>query len=169
MKKLKKISPVYWYYFIVRQRGSANSLALGVAIGLFIGFLIPMGGQMVFALSFALIFRASKIMALGCTWVTNPYTVPFIYPAQCYLGSILMGSPLNFQKITMVFKIFFQNPNWDSFMKIGQDFILPFFIGGFSIGVVSAFLGYFTAYGMIESYRSRRKKKLNRRLSSVAR
>ena len=80
----------------------------------------------------------------------------------------MMGSPIDFKTITDVFKNVFENPSWQSFLQIGQEFLVPFFIGGFTFGIVSATIGYFTAYGMIEKYRSRRKKKLNKKLSAVA-
>lgn len=168
MKKISKFSMTYLYYQLVRQSGSPASVSMGVAIGFFVGFLIPMGGQMVIAIILAFILKARKIPALACTWVTNPYTVPFIYPVQCYLGSVIMGSPLDFKTITEVFNNMFKNPSWQSLLEIGQEFLIPFFIGGFTFGIVSATIGYFSAYGMIEQYRSRRKKKLNKKLSAVA-
>jgi uncharacterized protein (DUF2062 family) len=168
MKKIRKLTFTYLYYLLVRQSGSPYSIATAVAIGVFTGFVIPIGGQVVVALVLAFMLRANKLTAIAATMITNPYTVPFIYPAQCYFGSILMGDPLDLQKIDLVFKNLFTNPDWETFLATGQEFLVPFFIGGFVLGVVSAFLGYFAAYGLIDHYRTRRKRKLNRKLASAS-
>lgn len=168
MKKLNKFSLTYLYFQLVRQNGSPSSVAMGVAIGFFTGFLIPMGGQMVIAISLAFILKARKIPALACTWVTNPWTVPFIYPVQCVVGSYILGAPLTFDSSKQVFMNVIEEPSWEAFLQIGQEFLIPFFIGGLTFGLVSGFIGYFTAYGMIEQHRMRRKQRLNKKLAAVA-
>jgi uncharacterized protein (DUF2062 family) len=79
-----------------------------------------------------------------------------------------MGSPLDIKTIKQVFENLFKNPNWETLLNMGEEFLIPFFLGGFVLGIVSAFFGYFSAYGLIDHYRNRRKRKLNRKLASVS-
>jgi uncharacterized protein (DUF2062 family) len=166
MKKLNKNSLRYLYFKLVKQQGPPDSIARGVAIGFFVGFLIPIGGQMALALALAYLFQAKKIPAMACTWVTNYLTVPFIYPIQCYVGSVLMGNKLTFEHIQNIFNKFFKDPSLSGLFNLGIDIFVPFLVGGALFGIVSAFFGYFAAYGMIVRYRQRSDRRLRMKLSA---
>jgi len=71
---------------------SRRGVALGVAIGLFIGFLIPLA-QILLAAAAAVFLRANVPVAAAGTLVTNPLTVPPIYYAAYHLGTWVTGSP----------------------------------------------------------------------------
>ena len=64
-------SPLIWHL-------SRRGVARGVALGLFAGFAIPVA-QTPFAALFAVAARANLPVAAVSTFVTNPFTVPFIY------------------------------------------------------------------------------------------
>ena len=64
-------SPLIWH---LNRRGVAR----GAALGLFAGFAIPVA-QTPFAALFAVAARANLPVAAVSTFVTNPFTVPFIY------------------------------------------------------------------------------------------
>lgn len=181
MKKVNRKTLRYYYLKLVKHSGSPESVAMGVAVGLFTGFLIPFGLQMAIALPLAFILKARKIPALTCTWVTNPYTIPFIYPVQCYVGSLFLAKPLGFSKIREIFTDFFSSCSTldggfiDNFkgtlnalLNLGEDILTPFLLGGLLFGLVSAFIGYFTSYGMIIRHNQKKKAKLARRLSVSA-
>jgi uncharacterized protein (DUF2062 family) len=65
---------------------SRRGVALGMAIGLFIGFLIPLA-QILLAAAAAVFLRANVAVAAAGTLVTNPLTVPPIYYAAYQLGA----------------------------------------------------------------------------------
>jgi uncharacterized protein len=67
-----------------------RSLARGVALGLFAGFLVPLG-QTPAAAAAALPARANVIVAAVATTVTNPLTFAPIYFAAHRVGKTLMG------------------------------------------------------------------------------
>jgi uncharacterized protein len=67
------------------------SVARGIALGLFCGFLIPLG-QVFLAAFFALTVRANLIVAAAATLVTNPLTFPAIYWAAYSVGSRMLSS-----------------------------------------------------------------------------
>ena len=74
-----------YYYKMIRADGSPHAIALGVAIGLFLGTAIPLG-QAILALLFAIVFKANKVVAFAVTWMSNPYTTP-----SCILGFVTWG------------------------------------------------------------------------------
>ncbi len=173
MKKLSKNSIRYYYFKLVKQSGSPEYNARGAAIGLFIGFLVPFGFQMGIALVLAFIFRASKILSMAFTWVTNYFTIFIIYPVQCYVGSaimhLIMGNRiLGYKFLSEKFEHLIHKPSYSALLDLGMEIVIPFFVGGFLFGVVSAFIGYFATYGMVLRYRQRKDRRLRHKLMSSA-
>ena len=70
---------------------SRRGVAMGMGIGLFIGFLIPIA-QILLAATAAVILRANVPIAAAGTLVTNPLTVPAIYYAAYQLGAWATGT-----------------------------------------------------------------------------
>lgn len=67
-----------------------RSVALGMALGVFFGFLIPLG-QFIFAGAMAVLLRANVPTALVSTLVTNPFTFGPVYYAAYLVGSWILG------------------------------------------------------------------------------
>jgi uncharacterized protein (DUF2062 family) len=156
------------YIKLIKQTGSPDFVARGVAIGFFIGFLIPMGGQTIVALPLAWLLKAKKIPAVACTWVTNPWTVIFIYPIQCFVGAKVMGKPLSFHQINNILGEFMKQRTWESFNQLGSDIMIPFLLGGALFGIIAGAISYFTTYGIITSHRNRIESRLTKRLAAQA-
>ena len=76
--------PKLWHW-------SRRGVALGVAIGLFMGFLIPVA-QILLAAAAAVVLRANAPIAVAGTLVTNPLTAPPIYYAAYHLGAWATGT-----------------------------------------------------------------------------
>jgi len=75
--------PRLWH---VNRRG----IALGLAIGVFFGLLIPVA-QIFFAAAAALLLRANIPAAVGSTLITNPITFAPVYYAAYHLGAWMLG------------------------------------------------------------------------------
>lgn len=75
--------PRLWH---VNRRG----IALGIAIGIFFGLLIPVA-QILFAALAALLLRANIPAAVGSTLITNPFTFAPVYYAAYHLGVWMLG------------------------------------------------------------------------------
>jgi uncharacterized protein (DUF2062 family) len=76
-------SPLVW-------RWNRRGVARGAALGLFAGFAIPVA-QTPFAALFAVAARANLPVAAVATFVTNPFTVPFIYVLAFLVGREAIG------------------------------------------------------------------------------
>ena len=57
---------------LVRLQGTSHSVAFGMALGVFMGFLMPPGLQLVVGIPLALLLRANVITTTIGTFVTNP-------------------------------------------------------------------------------------------------
>lgn len=69
---------------------SRRGVALGLAIGVFFGLLVPIA-QIPFAAVAAVLLRANIPAAVGSTLVTNPITFAPLYYAAYHLGEWLLG------------------------------------------------------------------------------
>lgn len=78
--------PKVWHW-------SRRGVAMGAAIGLFIGVLIPVA-QILIAAVVALVLRANVPVAVAATLVTNPLTVPPLYYAAYRLGAWATGASM---------------------------------------------------------------------------
>lgn len=69
-----------------------GTVAAGIGIGVFFGFLIPVL-QIAFAAGFAVLLRANLPVAAASTLVSNPFTYAPIGVAAYQVGSALLGDP----------------------------------------------------------------------------
>jgi uncharacterized protein len=68
-----------------------RGVALGLALGVFFGLLVPVA-QIFFAAGAALLLRANIPAAVGSTLITNPITFAPMYYAAYHLGAWMLGS-----------------------------------------------------------------------------
>jgi len=78
----------YYYFRLIRLRGSARELALGATFGIFAGMLPIIPFQIIVALALSF-FKASKITAIAGTLISNPVTVYPIYKYCYIIGSFI--------------------------------------------------------------------------------
>jgi len=67
-------------------------VALGAALGVFFGFLVPVA-QILFSALFALALRANLPVAAVSTLVSNPFTYGPIFVLAHRTGSVILGEP----------------------------------------------------------------------------
>jgi uncharacterized protein (DUF2062 family) len=78
------VDPSLWHL-------NRRSTARGLALGLFVGLIVPIGQTPIAAL-LALSARANIIVAAVATLITNPLTFPAIYFAAYKVGQFLLGA-----------------------------------------------------------------------------
>jgi uncharacterized protein (DUF2062 family) len=156
MKRLGKRTAGYWMYKVLREKGTPEFIARGWSAGLFVNFFIPCFFQTVVAIPLAFLCRGSRIAAFVGTFITNNFTIPFIYPVQCYIGSFLIGNPLRYQQIRLDLEKIITNPSYEEIMRLGKQLILAFFAGGALMGIVSAVIGYYIALWLTKKYHEKR-------------
>jgi uncharacterized protein (DUF2062 family) len=138
------------YERFVRIRGRPREIALGFALGLFVGMSPTMGIQMPIAVFFAAIFKWSKISAAFGVWITNPFTAPIIYTVTYFVGANLLGL-----EAAMSLP---QELNWDIVRDMLKNAPLIFgalTAGGVLLGLPLAVLGYYLAFAAVKQYQQR--------------
>jgi len=112
-----------------------DTVASGLAIGLFFSMILILPMQMIFAAILAMRVRVNvPFSVLGC-WVSNVFTVPFIIPAQMVLGN-WMRETLHFPMPYFISKIQFTIP------EIGEINAASFILGMFGSGIILAVFSY---------------------------
>ncbi len=137
------------YDQFISLKGKPEKIALGTAIGIFIGVTptIPFHTVMVIALTF--LFRQNFTTAfLGATLISNPFTIPFLYVSQYNLGKCLLGK--GWQEI-----VFTDYSIWD-IMHTGWNVACPLLLGGVIMAVFFAIPAYFITYRAVLIIRKKR-------------
>jgi uncharacterized protein len=121
---------------------SRRSIAIGLAVGLFFGFLIPVA-QIPAAAIVAVFLRANLAIAAVSTLVTNPFTFAPIYFLAYQVGALVIGDSktgLSKSSIEQATQFSIQPTGWfDQILGLGA----PTFLGLFIFAVVSAAIAYF--------------------------
>jgi len=82
---------------VLTTNDSPHKLAMGFAIAVFWGVMATCGFAIVFSLPTAVLLRANKVTAVIGTFVSNPFTTPFIYAFSYKMGSFVLDlNPLPF-------------------------------------------------------------------------
>lgn len=157
MISVVKTTALTIYDRFIKIKGAPREIALGFALGLFIGMSPFFGLHIAISVVFASLFGWSKISAAIGVNITNVATAPFIYPVAYWLGAKITG--------------FARHVQWPSSLSFG-DFlallkkspliILDLCVGGVILGIPIAFAGYYLALRAITIYRRRKRKPAGR-------
>ncbi|MBQ1428097.1 MAG: DUF2062 domain-containing protein [Kiritimatiellae bacterium] len=133
---------------MVREEMPPNRIAAGWAIGMFAGCSIPFGFQLVVSIPLAIITKTSKVGATVATFVTNPVTIFFIYPAQTWaVHRVLFGSSPNLPS----------EWTWETVRALAGRTIASFFIGGLVLAALLTPPTYFLVKRTVVAHRERRR------------
>ena len=137
---------------MVRDPLPPESVAAGWALGVFVGFAIPFGLQLIVSVPLAIMMRVSKVGATLGTFVTNPATIFFLYPAQTWVvynlvfGSREMGElPTEWTRQTV--------------MALSGPVIISFFLGGLALAMVLSPITYHVVKQIVIRQRRRKRGK----------
>ena len=151
---------------LIHLNADPHDIALGLALGIFIGFLPIMGIQMTVALLVALPFKhVNKVSATAGVWITNPITVIPIYAFIYWIGTFLYPTSHVITAVTLmsrmtdVLKLDGFVAQTKGFLALGVDIFLPMCIGGAVVGAVAAVPTYIYTKKAFEKYRARQSAK----------
>ena len=158
---------------MVREKQPPEFVARGWAIGMFYGCTIPFGFQLILSIPTAIFLKGSKIGATVGTFITNHFTIFFIYPAQCWAGSLILRAcgcdvmpvdKLNDEFMHVGSLSMLSGEFWSALGQLGSGVMASFFIGGMLLALVCTPLTY---WGVLRSVQRRRarieQRKLERR------
>ena len=141
---------------MVAEKGSPEYVARGWALGTFIGCAVPFGVQLLISVPLAFPLKAGKVGAVAGTFITNPITIFFIYPAQTWAADKLLGGNLSYAKLDGL------EWSWRTVTALGVDVFAAFFLGGLILAMIVSPTTYFVVRAFVRRWR--RKKNANQNL-----
>lgn len=143
------------YKRFIQIRGEPREVALGFALGIFVGMTPTMGVQTPIAIFIAALFKWSKLSAAVGVWISNPLTAPIIYGVSYITGA-------KFLNLDPVFNMPL-SPTWSTLKALLLKAPLAFeamAVGGVIIGLPLAVVSYYLSYAAVEKYQKDVKDKL---------
>jgi len=147
---------------MTREKQPPSFIARGWAIGMFYGCTIPFGFQLILSIPTAILLKGSKVGATVGTFITNHFTIFFIYPAQCWAGNVVLKlfgrDVMSVAKIVAELKhvgtlSMLSGEFWSALGQLGGGVMASFFIGGALLALVCTPLTY---WGVLRSVQRRR-------------
>jgi hypothetical protein len=163
-KKNRLLTPlVRTYERFLKIRGQPREIALGFALGLFVGMTPFIGLHTVVAVAIAALLKWNKISAAVSVWFTNAATAPFIYSITYVVGARLAGIKQDFswkdiESFSAVYRLILHTP----------EMIWAMVIGGVILGLPIAVAGYYLTFFVVGRYQEkiRIKRKKSKKLRS---
>ncbi len=143
------------YKRFIQIRGEPREVALGFALGVFVGMTPTIGVQTPIAVFIAALFKWSKLSAAIGVWISNPLTAPIIYGVAYITGA-------KFLSLDPVFNMPL-SPTWSTLKAMLQKAPQAFeamTVGGAIIGLPLAVISYYLSYAAVDKYQKDVKDKL---------
>lgn len=132
---------------VKKLEGDPHYIAMGMAIGVFVGITPTMPFHTVIAVALAFILRGSKAAAAIGVWFCNPLTAPFFYLGSYKVGMFIFGNSAPFDiKYESILEL----------IKLGMDVTMAMIAGGIILGILPGIVAYFITRKIIATIRSRR-------------
>lgn len=163
---------VFWREKIVpllKAKDSPERLALGAAIGTFVGLTPTVGVQMAMVVLVSAIPKLKFNIPLACAmvWISNPLTMIPLYYGMYWLGVLVLSRrEMHFDKFeTTVQALIDSIKNGDSLLEsawqgltgmfsIGMHIAVPMWIGGTVLGIVFAIPAYIVVLRVVRRRRA---------------
>ena len=127
-------------------QGDPRYLAMGMAIGVFVGVTPTIPFHTVIALALAFIFRGSKPAAAIGVWFANPVTIPIFYIGSFKVGTFILNKPIPFDvKFESISEL----------MTLGLDVTIAMVLGGAILGILPAIIAYILTYRIMTRVREK--------------
>ena len=116
---------------VKKLQGEPSYIAMGMAIGVFIGITPTIPFHTLIAVALAFLLKGSKPAAAVGVWVANPLTIPFLYYGSFKTGTLLLNKPIPFDvKFESIKEL----------LSLGTDVTIAMVIGGAILGILPAFI-----------------------------
>ena len=158
---LKRIAR-YYYLKFMRLKGDPQSLALGTAIGIFIGITPTMPLHTIVIILATLLTRSSTIAALLASFlVCNPITYVPQYYLSTIIGNAVTPYELTWARIKEVLDILLQHPGVYKSLEVlaglGYEAAIVLVVGGTVLALPCGIASYFLSLRFFLKIRQKRR------------
>jgi uncharacterized protein (DUF2062 family) len=156
---------------VLHANDPPHTLALGLAIGVFVAMTPTIGAQMVIAAAIAAAFRANKVLAMAAVWISNPVTTVQIYYVNWRIGRHFVEAGMVddesavqaqitqiLERIGGLSNLFFHlldKAFWSDVLRLVWALGVELWFGSFVVGLACALPSYVIARWVITAYRRR--------------
>jgi len=161
---------------LLRSRHMPEHTARGVSVGLLVAFTPTIGIQMpmVFVIWLAVrkLYRQwdfNLLVALAWTWVSNIFTLPFIYYTFLVTGRVMLGRWDRIRdfghfedklRASLDVQLNWAETLWIHMLNLFEKFGLPMFVGSVPWALLCAWIGYRWSLRLLTRIRLRRMRRL---------
>lgn len=142
-----------FYTTFISLQGNPRKIAMGMAIGVFIGMTPTIPFHTVLIIGATMIFRQNMTAALLGSWIMNPFTIPFFYVVEYEIGKIVLG----LQHLDIALTAY----TLDEILEVGWHIFCPLQVGGVILAPVFAVPAYFITRKAILAVRKRNERNNN--------
>ncbi|MCF6249235.1 MAG: DUF2062 domain-containing protein [Desulfobacula sp.] len=132
-------------------RGDPHYVALGMAFGVFVAITPTIPFHTIIVIGMAILFKASKPAAIAGVWISNPFTVVFLYVACYQVGHFFFEAPAGgLESIKLLIEHLNGNDElshkiiyFSGFMRTQLRTVMIMNAGGIILGLPSGVVTYF--------------------------
>ena len=138
-----------FYERFISLKGEPKTIAMGMAMGVFIGVTPTIPFHTALIIVSCLIFRQNIASAILGSWIiSNPLTIPLFYVSEYKLGRYLLRSDH--------FQIVFTDYSIWNVVSMGWRVVVPLLTGGIIVALFFALPAYFITYRLVLTVRKNR-------------
>ncbi len=141
---MRYLSKLKDYILRFSSKGLSNSeIALGIALGNFVGFIPVMGTHTIVAIGLAYVLRLNTLIVLLGTQISNPISYPFQLFITAEVGSLIMHGRFIEMKFSKNITYYLDN------------FVWPIIVGSAVLGVIVSAFSYYLVSRFLKKRRAR--------------
>ena len=148
-----------------------HSIAMGAAVGMWIGLTPTVGIQMWMAFMMSFVMKFNRIWAIAMVWISNPITMGPMYYAEYRVGQLLLGmknqltyarlvthsgAPFNLDELGQFNFIEAFGVSLQRLFGMGMGVVGPMFFGGLLLGLALAWPTYVGTLKLVLGHRQRK-------------
>lgn len=151
-------SLAYFGKRIARLRASPQSIAMGLAAGVFAACTPLLGFHILIALAIAWLLSGNLVAAALGTAFCNPLTFPFIIAGDIKLGALILHNPPVAAAPETIGNLW----SLHHISRLWRPVIEPMLVGSVPLGLVFAVISYFLGAFAVRVFKQRRAAKMAR-------
>lgn len=163
--------------WLMMLNDTPHSIAMGVAVGFFVGVTPTMGVQMLIVALISMFVRLNRTAGCTLVWLTNPLTMLPVCFANYMVGTWLLRiQPRGRTFFVSEIQRAYAYEQWyerlwlmlKAFGRLSVDLAWPLWLGSVVVGIAGAVPLYFIVRKVVISYRRRHRRRLEAALAREA-